>query len=50
MSENEEHLSVVKGTKERLKNVADKNKRTMRGQLDFMLDEAEKQADDKDAK
>ena len=44
MKDNEEHLSLVKGTKKRLAAVGKKNNRGMRGQLDHMLDEAEKQA------
>lgn len=41
MKENEEHLSVIKGTKGRLKKVAEANERTMRGQLEWMLKQEE---------
>ena len=47
MKKNEEHLSIIKGGKLRLKKVADANGRTMRGQFEWMLRQAEKEAEGK---
>ena len=41
MRKSEKHLSVDEGQHKRLKKVAEANGRTMRGQLEVMLKEAE---------